>query len=121
MKDAEAAKCLPMEGYPVDAFYTRRMLKYLGPRDADRFSLEAFRVLQRGGICTAIVPDIKPIFHNIANREMLMRSSRRHLSVRPRPRSVTQWLRLNDRWGTKSPVDVRRSIHLPLAAEARVR
>jgi len=89
-----ATKGLPVQDKSVEVLYSSHMLEHLDRKEVDQFLKEAFRVLRSGGIIRIAVPDIKKQVEQYiesGDADAFIEST---LLCVPRPRTLTQRLRL---------------------------
>ena len=90
----DATKGLPVQDETVDVLYSSHMLEHLDRNEADKFLMEAYRILRPGGIIRISVPDIKKQveqYNKLSDADAFIK--RTHLCA-PRPKSLAQRLRL---------------------------
>lgn len=56
---ADASKHIPVPDGSCDVVYSSHMLEHMGRQEADKFLIEAYRILEPGGIIRLVVPDLK--------------------------------------------------------------
>jgi predicted SAM-dependent methyltransferase len=94
IEHGDATKGLPLQDESVDVLYSSHMLEHLDRNEAEKFLMEAFRVLHPGAIIRIAVPDIKKQvshYNECGDAGAFIEAT--HLCV-PRPRSLAQRLRL---------------------------
>lgn len=88
------ATALPLPDTSADTVYSSHMLEHLSRVEAERFLVEARRILKPGGVLRVAVPDVRRAAERyLADGEADAFVARLHM-VADAPRSVLAWLRL---------------------------
>lgn len=90
----DVTKRLPFRNNTVNVVYSSHMLEHLDPLEADVFLQEALRVLCKGGLIRLALPDLQKQILNYNETGAADRFIAGLNICRPRPRSLSQRLRM---------------------------